>query len=394
MDKVNVALLDPSNFTVPYDCELIRGLEAAGVNPVLYGRAPRTGEKAGTSISHFDQRFHSIAERIRRGPAGGIYRPVKLIEHWWNLRAMASHLVNEHDLVHFQWIIAPLAELGAIRRIRRNRPVVCTIHDTKAFHGSPSSRLQLFRWNALIHEFDHLIVHTDFSKREVLRWGIPESKISVVPHGLLPLADTGPEPGPMKIDGGKRRFLLFGHLKPYKGIDTLLEAIVLLSPETRARIEVVIAGKPSVSADELTASFSQAGLDGTVRIVPRFLTEAELSSFIEQAHVLLFPYHRIDASGALLAALGKRRALIVSGLPAFEEALSGDGTALVVEPGNPESLAQAMTRIVESDDLLKALAEGAGQAARRLPSWEEIGGLTRDVYVAILERTCERRQLA
>ena len=392
MEQINVALLDPSNFTVPYDCELIRGLETVGVSPVLYGRAARTGEKSGITISHFERRFHKVSERIRAGQAGATYRVVKLIEHWWNLRRMVPSLVKEHDLIHFQWIIAPLAELGAIRKLRKGRPVICTIHDTKAFHGSPSSRLQLFRWQALIHEFDHLIVHTDFSRSEVLGWGIPANKISVVPHGLLPLADGGP--GPLDNAAEKRRFLLFGHLKPYKGIDTLLAAIALLSPEIRARAEIVIAGKPSGSAEELEASVSQAGLDGTVKVVPRFLSESELSSHIEHAHVLLFPYHRIDASGALLAALDRGRALIVSKLPAFTEALSGDGSALLVEPGSPESLAQAMTRVVESDDLLNALAEGAGNAAKCLPSWEEIGGMTRDVYIATLERTCDRRQSA
>src|SRR4051794_4592600 len=75
---------------------------------------------------------------------------------------------------------------------------------------------------------DCFIAPSDYVKARYVDWGIPEEKIVVEPQGVVPVTDRRSEPDDARP---RNQFAFFGQLNPYKGADTLLEAIELLGDD-------------------------------------------------------------------------------------------------------------------------------------------------------------------
>src|SRR5688572_9978265 len=61
-----VALVDPSNFSIPYDVHLAGGLRMAGWQADLYGRVPRESEPRPDAETTMHELFSRRAERLLR----------------------------------------------------------------------------------------------------------------------------------------------------------------------------------------------------------------------------------------------------------------------------------------------------------------------------------------
>lgn len=127
-----------------------------------------------------------------------------------------------------------------------------------------------------------------------------------IPHGSYEGAydfETGVRPVP-------DRMLYFGRIRPYKGVEELLENL----SGQRPPFELRIVGRPT-SAD------LAARLETLVSAIPgssrrwEFLSEDELVREIQEAQVICLPYRDMGNSGALLLALTAGRAVIVPDSP-------------------------------------------------------------------------------
>ena len=99
--------------------------------------------------------------------------------------------------------------------------------------------------------FDRYIVHSDRTLQRLLGLGVASEKIIHLPHPPLELDAPIPLPVVPK-DGDRRDILFFGNIKPYKGVETLIEAGIALAA-TRRDFRITIAGRPSHPLDALRA---------------------------------------------------------------------------------------------------------------------------------------------
>jgi glycosyltransferase involved in cell wall biosynthesis len=356
-------MLDPSGFTLPYDRALCRGLIASGASVTLFTRPPRPGERAP---EEFDEpHFHRAGESAmgRRLPER-MRLVVKGLEYGVDAaRWIARSAADPPDVVHLQWMPVPLLDRAFVRSLRAIAPVVATVHDTRPFRGSPSSKVQELGWEAALRAADRLIVHTESSRDALVARGFSADRISLVPHGLLAAGEwaSAPAAGPLRV-------LLFGALKPYKGLAVALAAMEKL-PDG---VELHVVGTPRMDLDSFR---SQARVHWDLRWVP----DAEAGAILAAADVHLFPYLEVDASGALLTVLGRGAPVIASRVGGPAELLSDGRDALLVPPGDVAALARAIERLMDPD-LRRRLAEGGRITAKAVPEWDEIGRRTLDVY--------------
>jgi glycosyltransferase involved in cell wall biosynthesis len=213
--------------------------------------------------------------------------------------------------------------------------------------------------------------------------GIPTSRIREVPHGVLRHSESalGGTAESESSQDGICRMLLFGSIKQYKGLDVLLHALSLVPQSVRAKCRLKVAGKPDLPERDLHQLAVDYGVEQCVDWQLRFFVDDEVDGLFQQCDVVVFPYRRIDASGALMTALPYRKAIIASQLGQFAELLENDKSALLVPPGDPQALARALERIVSSHMLRAQLAEGMDDVVRSIPSWDDIGKRTVDFYV-------------
>src|SRR6185295_6566481 len=129
-----------------------------------------------------------------------------------------------------------------------------------------------------------------------------------------------------------------GVIRPYKGLDELLEAWDRVDLDGPRRL--LIAGAPSEQPG-VDALIERAALDPRVLIDARKIPADEMQLFLRAADVAVLPYRRALNSGALMLAL-------TFGLPVIVPA--GGGLAESVEPsfsrtfdsGDPASLVEAL----------------------------------------------------
>jgi glycosyltransferase involved in cell wall biosynthesis len=116
-----------------------------------------------------------------------------------------------------------------------------------------------------------------------------------------------------------------------------------------------------ISEGELRAAIAQAGVTGSVGLVP---FRSDVASVYRALDVVVHASTRAEPFGrTIVEAMASGRAVIVSraggAVELFEEGKSGLGFM----PGDPEDLARVMTRLVEDEALRAALSERARRHA-------------------------------
>ncbi|MER7302398.1 glycosyltransferase [Nocardioides sp. NPDC127514] len=222
------------------------------------------------------------------------------------LFGFARAIVGRYDVFHVHWpellvtsARTPLRRLARrllttafITRLRLTRtPVVRTWHNLVRPHG-------LSRWDhrlldALERRTRHVIRLTDQTAPPL---DVPTSTIVHAHYRdwFEPVTEAL-EP----IEQDDRRVLYFGLIKPYKGVEQLLEAVAD-SPE--ADLDVRLVGSPS---DPALADRVRAAVAADARISANlsYADDPTLAAEIAAATLVVLPYKAMHNSGALLLAL-------------------------------------------------------------------------------------------
>jgi glycosyltransferase involved in cell wall biosynthesis len=367
---VRVDLVDPSAFTPPYDRALAAALARAGVDVRLVTSRFGYGDVPPAAGYRADERFYRRASSV--GTPGSRARWLaKLGEHVPDMVAYRRSVTA--DVVHFQWLtVQPLD----VRLLPRGVPVVLTAHDVLPREPRAGQRRAQRR---LYERVDHLFVHSEHGRaRLVDELGIDPARVTVIPHGAFTHLDglaatlppELPDPG---VDVPV--VALTGLLRPYKGVDVLLDAWRRFGADPPGELWIV--GLPRMPLP------AAADLPPGVRLVPRFVSDAELAGVLRRADVVALPYREIDQSGVLYAALGLGRPLLLSAVGGFPE-VAATGAAELVAPGDPAALHAALAGLLADPERRAALAVAAAHAARTTYSWDAVAQQHRALYAALL----------
>ena len=102
-----------------------------------------------------------------------------------------------------------------------------------------------------------------------------------------------------------------------------------------------------------------------VDVRPGELPDDELRDLIGACSAVLLPYERANQSGVLATAFRSGRPVIASRVGSFAEYVRDGENGLLVPPGDPVALADAITRLRSDPELARRLAAGAAK------TWEE-----------------------
>jgi len=245
------------------------------------------------------------------------------------------------------------------------RPRVLTMHNVIR-RERPGRRLA--------ERMDAVIVHT----REGAEL-LGGEQVHVIPHGafehLTRLPDERPLPPELAAVEGPV-VLCFGLIRPYKGVDVLVEAF-----QEVAGAELWVVGRPlGVSMERLR----RLGPPGRVRFVERYVTDAEQPAFFRRADLLVLPHRSVDVSGVLFAGLAFGKAMILSDVGGFREVVQDHGAGRLVPPGDSGALAAAIGELLASPEERTRLEQRAAEAAAGPYSWDQIAERTLGVYSEVL----------
>ena len=210
-------------------------------------------------------------------------------------------------------------------------------------------------------------------------YGVDPAKVHVIPHGAFhELAAVAPAPLPRELGASRGPVALcFGLMRPYKGIDVLLEAWA--RAERPAGAELWLVGRPRMDVRAL-----QRRAPAGVRWLTRFVSDAELAAVFGAADLLVAPYCEIEQSGVVLTALALGLPMLLTAVGGFGE-VAQTGAAQLVAPGDPDALADALGALLGAPERLAALAAAARRAgAPDGPyGWDAIARATLTLYAAL-----------
>ncbi|MEZ5826491.1 MAG: glycosyltransferase [Geminicoccaceae bacterium] len=364
-----VVLLDPGDFTPAYDFALQAGLSRIGVPNLHVGKC---GFDEMEPVGARWDLFYPMADRLGGG------RLVKGFEHAVGLARLTARLVHlEPRVVHMQWAPLPPVDRLFLPLLRMRAPLVITAHDSNPYNGNGSALMKL-GYGGLLGRADAVIVHTRQARARLLQAGVRSDRLHILPHGLLhPPRDAT---GPARAPGGRIRLLQLGKIKPYKGVDLLLEALGRLSADERSRFELHVAGKPYMDMAPLEGLIERHGLQDCVRLELGFLDEARMEELLDKADAALFAYREIDASGVALSAVSRGLPILASAIGGFAEMFEdGDGAELV-PMGDVDAIAGVLRRWAADPSRLDELRRRMCRRRDAIPGWDEIAARTVDVY--------------
>jgi glycosyltransferase involved in cell wall biosynthesis len=379
-DPIRVQLVDPSAFTPPYDRALAAALARAGAevelltSRFLYGPVP---EAEGYRVR---ERFY------RRSAARGLDAPArrafKLAEHLPDMLrfrrglARAAGAGTGPDVMHYQWLTFPGLDS---RLLPSQRPRAMTAH--YVLPPQPTRR-QLAGARRAFGAMDAVVAHSEYGARRLREQvGLDPSRVHVIHHGAFDYLTRLPEekPLPPELEGGEGPVILFfGLLRPYKGIDTLLEAFGKIEGA-----ELWIVGNPRMDVDPLRRLADEA--PGRVRFLTRFIEDTEIPEIMRRADIVALPYRDIEHSGVLYAALAFGKPLVLSAVGGFPE-VADQAAARLVPPEDPAALASALVELVTDESARAALSKAAANAATGAYSWDAAAHRTLALYTELLER--------
>jgi glycosyltransferase involved in cell wall biosynthesis len=378
-----VVVIDPSLFTIPYDDGLCAALDAIGCRTVLLGRNLRTSEMRCSGAAFEPFFYRRIEPWAGRLPTRG-FRLLKGIEHTADMARLCRRLARERpDIIHFQWAPLPVIDRRFVPALRRIAPTVLTVHDTTPFNGSPNAALQSIGAASIYAAFDHLVVLTEAGKAQLAARGIPSAMISVIPHGPLVVPQAAPRP---RSSDGRRTILIFGKIKPYKGVDLLIEAFALLPDRLRADTRLAIVGEPYMPIEPLRARAAALGISDRISWDLRYVRDDEIGSIIEAADILAFPYRQIDMSGVLVLGLRYAKPVVASAIGAFAELLRDGEHGRLVPPDDVSALRDALAELLADPVRAALMGENVRRLEERIVGWPEVAERTAALYRQLLDR--------
>jgi glycosyltransferase involved in cell wall biosynthesis len=181
--------------------------------------------------------------------------------------------------------------------------------------------------------------------------------------------------------GDAFRVLLWGAIKPYKGVETLLEAAAQ-AVSTERPIEVRVVGRAFYDAAPLVARAAEPDLRDRCTLDLRFMTDAEIDAELRSCDLVVFPYHEIDTSGTFPTSLSYGKAILVTNVGGFAELpLPPEVRRWAVTPPNdPQALAESLRVLAEDNQAYEANVEAFQNLFESLQTWADVAGKVLEVY--------------
>jgi len=318
-------------------------------------------------------------------------RGVTLTEEWLEKNA------GKIDIIHFHWPAYIYSKknfkdfyhslIHFVRLLRKAKSlkytIAWTVHNIFP-HERNNLVLEYAARFCLARLADVLFVHFKEAKATVGKRFFRFKDIHEIPHGnffsVFQNNCTREEARTrLNIPVDSFVYLVFGPVRPYKGIEEALDAF---ERTATAKDVLLVVGNCS---DEKTGKWLTDKAEADPRIVPhlRFVPKDEVEFFFNASDVVLLPYKKIFTSGNLFLAFTFGKPVICPDMGIISEVVDSNVGIMYKPSQDSSALAEAM-RGIKNLDYDKACAAAFGKA--RSFTWEEAAIRSEQAF-----RQCSRK---
>lgn len=305
------------------------------------------------------------------------------IDWWWGtslLRAIRFLRARRSKVLLLEWWTAATLHtyllLAVVARVAGLR-VVIELHELQ---DPGEAGLALARsygrlgLRALLRLAHGCIVHSK-SDQELFEanYGPMDVRVALVPHGPYDqYRDLGESQDPAIVaataavreapkNGDVVNLLFFGLIRPYKGLEELLNVFNALPREEAERLWLTVVGETWEGCTEPAQLIATSPHRDRITFVNEYVPDEVVGAAFAHADVAVLPYRRSSSSGILHVAMSWGLPIVVTSVGGLPEAASGYAGAVFIPPDDPAML---------KEGLMKAAAL-AGQKFPDPRSWHD-----------------------
>lgn len=348
---MKVAILGPAHpwrgGIAHHTASLYRALDDAGHDVCLYNFSRLYPEIFFPGRSQLDPSAHAFSV-----PSQQIFDPID--PRTWLRMAQALYETRPARLLMQWWhpFFAPgyAVVAGAARAL--GCKVVMHCHNVTPHESTPVDFVLL----QLAYAFPTRFIVQSQAEARRLEELLPRTPpIDVVAHPRYDIfvdnsparSATATEPeSALNPRNARHSLLFFGLVRPYKGLDLLLEALARL-PDT-LDFELRVVGEIYGDAEPYHRQIAELGLGGRVHLDDRYIPNEEVPAVFTAADVCILPYRHATGSGVANLALACGVPLVMSDLQTLRESFA-DAHVHWFEPENTSSMVAAILGALRED---------------------------------------------
>jgi len=342
---------------------LALGLQDIGQPPVIIAEHLDGDAPQGIPVVHIPQLEWRWQDRIRarlghseaghwyrsRNIAAGIHTAtaehgldVIIMEETHGWAGMVQQLVPVPVIIalHGPWVLHK--SLQSVRNSKDDRNREC--RESRAFAAAPGLMSP---------------------SRDVLASMEKALRLPDKPRGVVPNAFPAEAGAPLAADQPRADILFVGRFDLHKGGDTVLEAfsdLVRTHPHARLTFAGIDKGLRQADGSLLHIDTALSALPETVRACITYmgpLDRAEISRLRRRHAIALIASRYENLNYTLLEAMAAGQAIVCTRVGGPADVLEDEKTALFVPPSDPEAMADALRRLMDTPALAVSLGTGA-----------------------------------
>jgi len=375
--SVKVVMVD-SLIGNPYSTCLSEGLQENGAEIHLIVPENRKFSRS----EKFKVLYLSPSKSNDRNKANKIFAFIIYLLHLY--RYIKS---SKCDIVHYQFFRRK-EEVLFFRFLKwRGAKLIITAHNVLPHE---SSKLDFYVKSLVYKSANAIIVHSDFIKNKIIQnFSINSNKINVIPHGNF---DYYIKPNEITYEDSRKNFsldisdnvmLFFGFIRPYKGLDLLLEAFEKAA-EKDFKLKLIIAGNVIEGRESLIEEIARNKFSSRIHTILSFVPNEEVAKYFAAADVVVLPYKNIDHSGIIHLAYSFSKAVLATNVGDFNEVIEDGKSGKILNNNNPDEFADAIIDIFKDKSKLREMGDYGKFLNKTKYSWQDISKKTIQVYNKVI----------
>lgn len=253
------------------------------------------------------------------------------------------------------WIPFIFPKLKNIQRIK-------TIHDVGVHEGNNS----LFNkwWNkSNFKDAEKFIILSNKFKQDVIKKGIKESNICVIPHAGFKYYENFKNNNDNIIE--ECDLLFFGRIDKYKGLNFFLDAVeILISKFPNIKVSIVGSGDLSPYMDKILK------FKNNIYILNRWIKDEEINQIIPYTKIVVLPYTHATQSGVIPLAYTFGKPVIATNTGGLEEQIVNNETGLLIKKNSLEDLVFSIQYLLNNPSKIVEMGKKAKIFLEDNLTWE------------------------
>jgi glycosyltransferase involved in cell wall biosynthesis len=265
------------------------------------------------------------------------------------IRLTLHILFSKSSVYHIEWINRKIDVFEHVYflfllKILRKK-IIFKVHDidTNVLLGDQKEESQL-KWSMrlFLSKVDSIISHNNYVKSVLVNLNVEPKKIHVIPHGInnfqpIQNISKGFARKSLGISSSKKIFLFYGNIRSYKGLDILLESILLLK-DSYNNIHLIVAGKMDIEDKKLVLRIEdlieKLYMLNLISYYPGFIDSSETEKFFKASNALVLPYQFIYQSGLPFLSFAMGTPVISTDVGGISEDIIDNKTGYIIDKNN------------------------------------------------------------